>query len=166
MEELILSHPDPELDALWVLEQDLLDTRDDIRSVETLETECWALVAKVQGNAARLSRSQKWQSWLEQVNVKAGELKKACFKIRLNKPSAVPVLTPATPVVCGTRAVGHLERVKLPFFSGRIEEYADFKLQFQELCGGERYPGIIELTPERYNSAKRSQRKRSQLWQA
>ena len=154
MEELILSHPDPELDALRVLEQDLLDTCDDIKSVETLEDECWALVAKVQGNAARLARSQKWQTWLEQVNVKAGQLKKACLKIRLSKPNAVPVLTPATSVVCGTRAVGHLERVKLPFFSGRIEEYADFKLQFQELCGGERYPGIIELTQLRQKIPK------------
>ena len=154
LEELLQSHPDPELEALKVIEKSLQEIQDEIRAVESLESDCWGIVAKVQGDESRISRSRPWQSWLGQVNSKTSDIKKACLKIHLEKPRTIPALTPAATVGCGTRAQGHLERVKLPFFTGKIEEYAEFKLQFKELCGGERYPGIIELTQLRQKLPK------------
>ena len=35
--------------------------------------------------------------------------------------------------------------VKLPEFNGDIEDYSQFKSQFQQLCAGERYSPVIEL---------------------
>ena len=62
--------------------------------------------------------------------------------------------TPAVPAAPYTHGSGHLERVKLPHYSGKTEEYAEFKMQFRELCGGEKYPAIIELTELRQKVPK------------
>ena len=35
--------------------------------------------------------------------------------------------------------------MKLPQFSGSVEDYGEFKTQFQELCKGEQYTDVIEL---------------------
>ena len=35
--------------------------------------------------------------------------------------------------------------MKLPQFSGSVEDYGEFKCQFRELCSGENYTGVIEL---------------------
>ena len=43
------------------------------------------------------------------------------------------------------RSHGHVEKVKLPMFSGRQEEFSEFKTQFRELCQGEGYTPILEL---------------------
>ena len=40
---------------------------------------------------------------------------------------------------------GFLERVKLPTFSGAIEDYGEFKCHFQELCKGETYSHVMEI---------------------
>ena len=39
-----------------------------------------------------------------------------------------------------------LERVKLPFFSGKIEDWPDFKATFKQLIAAEGYEPIIEVT--------------------
>ena len=74
-----------------------------------------------------------------------GTLRSDCLKAKMSLPTPTPVLTPATATGC-QRWSSHLEKVKLPQFSGKLEKYAEFKSQFQELCGGERYPAIIEIT--------------------
>ena len=42
-------------------------------------------------------------------------------------------------------AGGNVEKVKLPSFSGRLEEYLDFRSQFRQLCSGEKYSPVIKL---------------------
>ena len=44
-----------------------------------------------------------------------------------------------------THRGGHVEKVKLPEFNGDIEDYSEFKSQFQQLCAGERYSPVIKL---------------------
>ena len=44
-----------------------------------------------------------------------------------------------------THRGGHVEKVKLPEFHGNIEDYPEFKSQFQQLCQGEGYSPVIEL---------------------
>ena len=36
-----------------------------------------------------------------------------------------------------SRSTGHVEKVKLPTFSGRQEDFSEFRKQFRELCRGE-----------------------------
>ena len=38
-----------------------------------------------------------------------------------------------------------MEKVKLPTFSGRQEDFAEFKNQFRELCKGEQYTPVLEM---------------------
>ena len=45
---------------------------------------------------------------------------------------------------CG-HSFGHVEKVKLPVFSGWQEDFSEFKAQFRELCKGEGYTPILEL---------------------
>ena len=45
---------------------------------------------------------------------------------------------------CG-RSSGHIEKVKLPTFSGKQEDFAEFRAQFRELCRGERYTPVLEM---------------------
>ena len=71
---------------------------------------------------------------------------KDCFLRRVRPIPSPPTITPAVHGGCLSHGSGHLERVKLPHFSGKVEEYMDFKMQFKELCGGKRYPAVIELT--------------------
>ena len=57
------------------------------------------------------------------------------------------------PAVCQRRG-GFLERVRLPAFSGSIEDYGKFKVQFVELCLGENYTNMIELSQLRQKLPK------------
>ena len=43
------------------------------------------------------------------------------------------------------RSSGHVEKVKLPAFNGRQEDFSEFRNQFRELCRGERYTPVLEL---------------------
>ena len=45
----------------------------------------------------------------------------------------------------GTRTRGHVEKVKLPTFSGKQEDFAEFRNQFRELCKGEQYTPVLEM---------------------
>ena len=91
---------------------------------------------------------------MKQVLAKVGEIQKECLIRKLKSSRSVPTLTPAIVQAPQDRGTGHLERVKLLRFSGSPEDYAEFKYQFKELCGGERYPAIIELTQLRQKVLK------------
>ena len=49
---------------------------------------------------------------------------------------------PAPPPPAGT---GGLERVKLPFFTGRPEDWADFRREFQEMVRAANYSPVLEM---------------------
>ena len=52
------------------------------------------------------------------------------------------------------RSSGHVEKVKLPTFSGKQEEFSEFRSQFRELCRGERYTPILEMAQLRLKIPK------------
>ena len=85
---------------------------------------------------------------------KMDTIKREYWRFKRRAAPAPPVLTPAAPTSICSRTQGHLEKVCLPNFSGRPEDYADFKSLFQQLCGGERYPSIIKLTQLRQKILK------------
>ena len=102
--------------------------------------EVWKLVARLEGPDARHIRAQEWGNWFQQVMAKAGSIRGS-----MAKPAEVAVAAPASEASSCQRRGGFLERVKLPQFSGSVEDYGEFKCQFRELCSGENYTCVIEL---------------------
>ena len=111
-----------------------------IEDTEKSEMEMWKLVAALENPHARHVRAQEWGSWFSQVMSKAGAIRGS-----MAKPSDVPAATPTSESSSCQRRGGYLERVKLPQFSGSVEDYGEFKSQFRELCSGENYTSVIEL---------------------
>ena len=123
----------------WIKEelQFVLRTLDD---TEKAEMETWKLVARLDGPDTRRLRAQEWGSWFKQVMAKVGTIRGS-----LAQPAEVVVAAAVNAAVPCQRRGGFLERVKLPQFSGSVEDYGEFKCQFRELCSGESYTGVIEL---------------------
>ena len=117
--------------------QERLDT------VEKLETEAWVLTARVEGNAARTARASRWSLWYQDIQKKMQTIKRETWQGREGAHS-VPAPSNSAPASCSHRG-GYVEKVKLPTYSGNIEDYAEFKSQFQQLCKGEGYSSVIEL---------------------
>ena len=123
----------------WINEelQFVLRTLED---TEKSEMEVWKLVARLDGPDTRHFRAQEWGSWFQQVMAKVGTIRGS-----MAKPAEVAVAATASEANPCQRRGGFLERVKLPQFSGSVEDYGEFKCQFRELCSGENYTGVIEL---------------------
>ena len=132
----------------WINEelQFVLRTLED---TEKSEMEVWKLVARIDGPESRRHRAEEWGHWFGQVMAKAGSIRGS-----LARPAGIPVVAPTADVGRCQRGGGFLERVKLPQFSGSIEDYGEFKCQFQELCRGEHYTGVIELAQLRQKLPK------------
>ena len=111
--------------------------------------EVWKLVARIDGPDSRRHRAEEWGRWFGQVMAKAGSIRGS-----LARPAEVPVTGAVAEVGRCQRGGGFLERVKLPTFSGSIEDYGEFKCQFKELCRGEQYTGVIELAQLRQKLPK------------
>ena len=132
----------------WINEelQFVLRTLED---AEKSEMEVWKLVARIDGPESRRHRAEEWGHWFNQVMAKAGSIRGS-----LARPAGVPVAAQAVDVGRCQRGGGFLERVKLPQFSGSVEDYGEFKCQFQELCRGENYTRVIELAQLRQKLPK------------
>ena len=139
--------------ADWI-EVELRRIEDKLVALEKLETEVWDLTAKVTGVEARRIRCTEWKTWLSHMSDKMDHIKCEYWKFKRRAAPALPILTPAAVSATCSRARGHLEKVRLPNFSGRSEDYAEFKMLFQQLCGGEMYPSVIELTQLRQKIPK------------
>ena len=111
--------------------------------------EVWKLVARIDGPESRRHRAEEWGHWFNQVMAKAGSIRGS-----LARPAGVPVAAQVVDVGRCQRGGGFLERVKLPQFSGSVEDYGEFKCQFQELCRGENYTRVIELAQLRQKLPK------------
>ena len=153
IEEVMEAHSETSAEALKSIEEVVLDVGK-LSELEQMEQEVWNLLVQQHGQPTRQKRASDWAYWVRQVLSKVGSIRKECLVRKLRVPVLVPVLTPAAVDPALPRGTGHLERVKLPQFSGRPEEYAEFKSQFKQLCGGERYPAIIELTQLRQKIPK------------
>ena len=132
----------------WINEelQFVLRTLED---AEKSEMEVWKLIARIDGPESRRHRAEEWGHWFNQVMAKAGTIRGS-----LARPAEIPVAAPTVDVGRCQRGGGFLERVKLPQFSGSVEDYGEFKCQFQELCRGENYTRVIELAQLRQKLPK------------
>ena len=139
--------------ADWI-EVELRRIEDKLVGLEKLEMEIWDLTARVTGVEARRIRCTGWKTWLSHMSDKMDNIKREYWKFKRRAAPALPVLTPAAVSSACSRTQGHLEKVRLPNFSGRSEDYAEFKMLFQQLCGGEMYPSVIELTQLRQKIPK------------
>ena len=108
--------------------------------LENMEGEAWSLTAFVHGSVARTSRADKWMGWYGQQLAKLGSIKTAVW----STPGRSTHAADGTPAPC-QRSAGHVEKVKLPSFSGKHEDFCEFQSQFRELCRGERYTPVLEM---------------------
>ena len=137
------------VDAEWTT-RELNEVLRTLEETERSEMELWRLVARLRGQDARTSRSAEWATWFQQVTSKIATLKAGTARRR---SAAAEVGTESSSGSCPRRG-GFLERVKLPQFSGSVEDYGEFKTQFQELCKGESYTEVIELAQLRQKLPK------------
>ena len=154
LEEAMILGDGETMDVADWIKIELRRIEDKLLGLEKLETEVWDLTAKVTGVEARRIHCTSWKTWLSHMSDKMDTIKHEYWKFKRRAAPALPVLTPAAPTSVCSRTQGHLEKARLPNFSGRSEDYADFKSLFQQLCGGERYPSVIELTQLRQKIPK------------
>ena len=117
------------------MEDELRSCKKDLDHLEDLESSSWSLVARLEGKTAQTRRIDRWKEWLFRQTERMRTIKSLSWDAaqrEADKPRGEP-----------TR--GHVEKVKLPTFSGRQEEFSEFKSQFRELCKGERYTPILEM---------------------
>ena len=126
----------------WVKEQ-LGDVQRTLDEAEKVEAGIWLLLVRIRGPEARAARASEWARWHQRVASVMTSVRRSLAGSTL--PREVP--TPSQPHEAATcqRRGGFLERVKLPAFSGSIEDYGEFSVQFKELCRGENYTDVIEL---------------------
>ena len=136
----------------WVREE-LSNIQVLLSETEDTEMEVWLLTARVRGEETRTARARIWATWSHKMIAKITEIKKESWASRSAVNPGMPPVTLAPVHVCA-RSTGHVEKVRLPNFSGRVEEYADFKQQFQQLCAGEKYSPVIELAQLRHKLPK------------
>ena len=130
------------MDPAWVdSELDFIAVQ--LERTEVAECETWQLLGKMQGIDSRKRRADGWRTWLQEVTNKMTVVRRRMARCE-PAPSFPAVVSASEPHSCQIRG-GFLERVKLPTFSGSVEDYGEFKTQFQELCRGESFTGVIEL---------------------
>ena len=112
--------------------------------MEDVESEVWILVGKVHGRAAHRTRLEGWKAWTPKVKAEIARLRRLTWKA---EERLAPLKASGSGVCKG--GSGHVEKVKLPSFSGNIEDYAEFKSCFRLLCNGERYSAVLELAQMR-----------------
>ena len=149
IEEVQVDQAQPGLvDPTWVNgELDFVTTQLD--RTEAAECETWQLLARMQGQESRKRRAEGWRQWFQEV-----ARKMTTIRSRLARSGTVPSLPVSTTSHACQRRGGFLERVKLPTFSGSVEDFGEFKTQFQELCQGEGFTGVIELAQLRQKLPK------------
>ena len=94
------------------------------------EGETWTQTAKSCGDQAWLDRSVKWSNWYDLQLAKISHLNNSAWAVH----QQVMIRSRSASVSC-PKSSGHVEKVRLPPFSGHYEYFAEFKLQFRELSG-------------------------------
>ena len=121
-------------------EEEARNLQHKLDELEQLESSAWKLVAETEGTAVRRDRVSRWLVWHGRQTEHLRDAKKLMWD--------------AEQTNCGRsgrerddwpRSRGHVEKVKLPTFSGRQEEFSEFRNQFRELCRGEQYTPILEM---------------------
>ena len=111
-----------------------------LQDAELTEQETWLLTARVEGTEARAVRAKVWTAWKQQMITKIAAIRRTAWRNRA-RPAATHMLATGS---CNRRG-GFLDKVKLPSFSSHVEDYAEFKGQFQQLCMIEGYTEVAEM---------------------
>ena len=115
--------------------------REQLDQLEDLESTIWVLLGKLEGRSAQRQRMDKWREWYDRQTDRLRRTRDRYWE--------TPASTRTSNVndrhgQC-SRSSGHVEKVKLPLFSGRQEEFSEFRSQFRELCRRERYTPVLEM---------------------
>ena len=109
-----------------------------LSQMEKLESNIWIKMVLVEGAASQKKRMDRWREWKERQRARVRLIKEKSWELQQARPSSLDATVPR-------KATGHVEKVKLPTFSGKQEDFAEFRCQFRELCRGEGYTAILEL---------------------
>ena len=127
--------------AMHWLPEEIRNCQRDMDRLEDLESTAWTLLDKLEGKSAQKKRIDKWRDWQSRQTERLRQAKSLSWDS--GQPEA---LAPREDRHRGCqRSAGHVEKVKLPTFSGRQEDFAEFRNQFRELCAGERYTPVVEM---------------------
>ena len=107
--------------------------------LEELESTAWTEIDQVEGRSSQRLRIEKWRDWLARQTDKTRKIKSWIW----GAPAAAS--GDRVPPDIRPRQIGHVEKVKLPTFSGRQADFTEFRSQFRELCRGERYTPVLEM---------------------
>ena len=109
-----------------------------MEKLEELESTVWMKIALVEGAASQKKRMDRWREWKERQRARIRLSKEKSWELQQARPTHTDATVPR-------KSTSHVEKVKLPTFSGRQEDFAEFRCQFRELCAGEGYTAILEL---------------------
>ena len=121
-----------------------------VMEAEEREAETWMLAARVGGDVARRERAVKWTRWQREIQERLAGVR---GKLWRRSSEVRPASGGLHHSGCG-RAAGHVEKVRLLVFSGQVEEWTDFRSEFQQLCNGEKYSPVVELAQLRHKIPK------------
>ena len=150
LDEIVSRIHDAERNAAgWVSEELRLIQRR-LNELEELESTIWARLEKLEGKASQQARIGRWRDWLTRQTEKVRKIKHWTWEAATRE---APPRRESHATEC-VRSVGHVEKVKLPTFSGRQDEFSEFRSQFRELCRGERYTPVLEMAQLRLKLPK------------
>ena len=112
-------------------EEEIRTLKAQLDALEQLESSAWKWVAEVEGTEARCNRIGRWLEWHGKQTEHIRSAKKLMWDTEQRSDEEFRRRRGS-----GTRSRGHVEKVKLPTFSGRQEDFAEFRNQFRELCKG------------------------------
>ena len=122
----------------WVPEE-LRSCQQRLTDLEDLESTAWTTIERFEGKSSQRARIEKWREWLGRQTDKTRKVKAWIWETpRSARESGHSLDYPP-------RHFGHVEKVKLPMFSGRQGDFTEFRSQFRELCQGERYTPVLEM---------------------
>ena len=107
-------------------------------------------IARVEGKVNQKARIEKWRGWLGRQTEKLRKVKTWTW----DAGNRAPLVSGGDGPDVYYRSMGHVEKVKLPTFSGRQEDFSEFRSQFRELCQGERYTQVLEMAQLRLKIPK------------
>ena len=122
----------------WV-QDEMKSCQQHLTELEELESTAWAAIERYEGKPSQRARIEKWRDWLTRQTDKVRKIKSWVWEA----PSRTH--GDRLPRDSRPRHVGHVEKVKLPTFSGRQADFTEFRSQFRELCRGERYTPVLEM---------------------
>ena len=124
-------------DTRWA-DEELGRIQAQMDQLEEMESSVWIRLGTAKGKSARDFRMNQWKEWQAKQLDRVRQIQVKSWSLRQHRDDG------RRGDSCG-RSAGHVEKVKLPTFSGRHEEFSEFRAQFRELCKGERYTPVLEM---------------------